>query len=391
MAKRGKNEGSVFRDAQGRWRSVLTLGVNADGSQKRKTLYSQTQKEAIEKLTRAVHAQQNNMCVESSKMKLAQWLPHWLDTYAASQLRLSTRVSYDTFIQGHIIPVLGNVPLAKLSAQRVQEFYNQKLEKGRLDGKGGISPKTLRNLHNMLHKSLDQAVRLRLIPTNPCDAVGLPPRQKKDIRFLSVEEQRRLQEAVQDERLGCAIILDLFTGLRLGELLGLKWENLNLDAGYLRVCQTVNRLKAFDSTTSAKTQIVVGEPKTKNSKRTISLLANMVSLLKEHKTRQDIEKECSFGAYQDNGFVFCNELGQPLDPRTFADFFKRMLKKAGIANINFHGLRHTFATRALEKGIPAKTVSELLGHSSIVITMDLYTHVTDSVKKQAIEKLKDLL
>lgn len=391
MAKRGNHEGSIFCDAQGRWRSVITLGVNADGSPKRKTFYSKTQKEAIEKLTHAVHAQQNKMCVESSKMKLAQWLPHWLDTYVVTQIRQSTRVSYDTFIQRHIIPMLGNVTLARLTAQRIQEFYNHKLEKGRLDGKGGISPKTLRNLHNMLHKSLEQAVRLQLIPVNPCDAVCLPPRQKRDVRYLSVDEQKRLQDAVRDERLGCTVILDLFTGLRLGELLGLKWENIDLNAGYLRVCQTVNRLKSFDSAASTKTQIVVGEPKTKSSKRTISLLDHVVVLLQEHKTRQDAEKEQSFGAYQDNGFVFCNELGQPLDPRSFADFFKRMLKKAGIADINFHGLRHTFATRALEKGIPAKTVSDLLGHSSIVITMDLYTHVTDNVKKEAIEKLKDLL
>lgn len=389
--KRGNGEGSIYRDKLGRWRGVITVGVNANGSQKRKTFYGKTRKQASEKLNQALNDYKNHVCLEASKMKLSEWLVHWLSTYAVNDLRISTKVSYETYIKGHIIPLLENTSLSKLTSQRIQEFYNYKLENGRLDGKGGLDPKTVRNLHNMLHKSLEQAVKLDLIPRNPCDATVLPSKKKKEIRFLTVEEQSLLQQAIVGERLGIGIIIDLFTGIRLGELLGLTWENVNLDAGYLKVRKTINRLKDFDKNSENRTRIVIGEPKTEHLKRTIPLLNELVTMLKEHKKKQQIEKQNAYGVYQDYGFVICNELGQPYDPKTFQDFFKRMVKKAGIRDINFHALRHTFATRALEKGIPAKTVSELLGHSTITITLDLYTHVTEDLKKEAIMQLEDLL
>lgn len=389
--RRGNGEGSIFQDKENRWRGVITVGINANGSQKKKTFYGKTRKEVSDRLNQALNDFKNQKCIEDSKMKLSDWLSHWLDTYAIHDIRQSTRVGYELYIRGHILPLLGEVPLAKLTPARLQEYYNFKLKDGRLDGKGGLNPKSLRNLHNMLHKALDQAVKLNLILRNPCDATVIPPNKKKEIRFLTVQEQALLQQAVAGERLGIGIMIDLFTGLRLGELLGLAWQNIDLEGGSFKVVQTVNRLKSFDRNDSNSTRIVVGEPKTEKSKRTIPLLGELVSQLQKYKSEQEIEKQNSYGAYQDQGFVLCNELGQPLDPKTYQDFFKRMLKKAGIRDINFHGLRHTFATRALEKGIPAKTVSELLGHSTITITLDLYTHVTEDLKRDAILKLEDLL
>lgn len=389
--KRGNGEGSIFQDKSGRWRGVITVGINVNGSQKRKTFYGKTRKEVSEKLNQALNNLQSHVCVEASKMKLSDWLNHWLNIYAVHDLRLSTKVAYETYIRGHIVPALGNIPLTKLTPQRLQEYYNNKLENGRLDGKGGLDPKTVRNLHNMLHKALEQAVKLDLIPRNPSNATVLPQKKKKEIHFLTVEEQFLLQQAVAGERLGIGIMIDLFTGLRLGELLGLTWENIDLDVGVLRVRQTVNRLKDFNNCSDNQTRIVIGEPKTEHSKRSIPLLPELITMLKVHRAKQEVEKKNSFGAYQDKGFVLCNELGQPYEPKTYQDFFKRMVKKADIRDINFHGLRHTFATRALEKGIPAKTVSELLGHSTITITLDLYTHVTEDLKRDAISQLEDLL
>lgn len=389
--KRGNGEGSIFQDNNGRWRGVITVGINANGTQKKKIFYGKTRKEVSEKVNQALSDIKNHNCIESSKMLLSEWLSHWLSTYALHDLRQSTYISYETYIRGHILPLLGNIPLSKLEPSRIQEFYNFKLQKGRLDGKGGLDPKTIKNLHNMLHKALEQAVQLNLIPRNPCNATTLPKKRKKEVRILTIQEQRQLQEAVKGERLGIGIILDLYTGLRLGELLGLTWENVDLKRGRLSVRQTVNRLKSFDSNSNYSTRIYIGEPKTEKSKRVIPLLDEIIKMLEEHQKRQQIERQNSMGIYQDSGFVLCNEIGEPLDPKTYQDFFKRMLKKAGLRDINFHALRHTFATRSLEKGIPAKTVSELLGHSSITITLDLYTHVTDELKTEAIEKLKDLL
>lgn len=388
--RRGNGEGSIFKDKSGNWRGVITIGVNADGSQKRKTFYGKTRNEVADKVNKALSDLRNHICIESVKMPLSEWLSHWLSTYAVHDLRRSTYVSYETYIRGHIIPLLGNVPLCKLTPQRLQEFYNYKLEKGRLDGKGGLDPKTIRNLHNMLHKALEQAVKLELIPKNPCNATNLPKKTKKEVRYLSVNEQSQLLQAIKGERLGIGILLDIFTGLRLGELLGLTWENINLKRGSIRVCKTINRLKSFEQGADTSTKIYVGEPKTQKSKRTIPIFQEMIDALKEYKKEQDLEKENCYGIYQDKGYLLCNEIGEPLDPKTYQDFFKRMLKKAGLRDINFHALRHTFATRALEKGIPAKTVSELLGHSSITITLDLYSHVTEELKTEAVEKLRDL-
>lgn len=181
--KRGNGEGSIFQDKNGRWRGVITMEINANGTQKKKIFYGKTRKEVSEKVNQALANIKNHNCIESSKMLLSEWLSHWLSTYALHDLRQSTYVSYETYIRGHILPLLGNIPLSKLEPSRIQEFYNFKLQKGRLDGKGGLDPKTIRNLHNMLHKALEQAVQLNLIPRNPCNATTLPKKRKKRCVF----------------------------------------------------------------------------------------------------------------------------------------------------------------------------------------------------------------
>jgi integrase len=275
-----------------------------------------------------------------------------------------------------------------IRGEMIQKFYNDKLKNGRLDGKGGLSPKTIKNMHNMLHEALDQAYINDLIPRNPCKAVILPKIKKKEIRVLSPEEQQLLLSEARKERLGIGIVLDLFSGMRLGELLGLKWSNIDLTSGILTVKHTLNRLKNYEE--GSKTLIVLGDPKTEKSKRQIPLHKIMIDELKVYKDMQDQEKEKAEELYCDQGFFLCNELGYPIDPRTYQDLFKRLLKRAKIQNAHFHCLRHTFATRSLEKGIPAKTVSEILGHANISTTLDLYSHVSLDLKRESIDKLSDL-
>lgn len=243
----------------------------------------------------------------------------------------------------------------------------------------------------MLHEALEQAFKNGLIIKNYSEIVTLPKIIRKEMRVLSLDEQQKVLATARAERLGIGIVLDLFTGLRLGELLGLQWKDIDLKKGILTVRQTLNRLRNFDTNIVNKTSIIIGDTKTLKSKRQIPLHDIMITELKKYKLMQKEEKLKAGLIYEDEGFFISNEIGKPIEPRTYQDLFYRIIKKAEIQNRpNFHALRHTFATRALEAGIPAKTVSEILGHSNISITLDLYSHVSLDLKKESINKLADL-
>lgn len=389
--KRGQGEGCITQRKDGTWAAVITVGRNPNGSQKRRFFYGKARNEVAEKMRKAITEIKTGLYVEPNKFSLGKWLDFWLTEYAENKIRLSTKVSYQLFITKHIKPTIGNILLKDLRGDILQRFYNDKLKNGRLDGKGGLNPKTIKNIHNMLHEALEQALMNGLIIKNFCELVTLPKLIRKEMRVLSPDEQQKALATARTERLGIGIVLDLFTGLRLGELLGLQWKDIDLKNGILTVRQTLNRLKNFDTNIVNKTSIVLGETKTLKSKRKIPLHDIMITELKKYKLMQKKEKLKAGLIYEDNDFFISNEIGKPIEPRTYQDLFYRIIKKAEIQNRpNFHSLRHTFATRALEMGIPAKTVSEILGHSNISTTLDLYSHVSIDLKKDSINKLADL-
>ena len=282
--------------------------------------------------------------------------------------------------------------LCDLSVLVLQQFYNEKLKNGNLTKKGGLSPKTLRNMHNMIHKALNQAVFLEMIPKNPADYITLPKRIKQERKFFTVEEQQKLQSCMKGEKMEMAVLLDLYTGMRQGELLGLMWKNVHLDLNgqsYLKVTQTLNRIKVDDPDAPKRTQLKIGIPKTKNSIRTIPLLPDIAQALYDYKQQQSAYfKE---NGIKPNGYVFTNRSGYWVDPRDFQRDFKKLLKKYNIREVNVHGLRHTFATRALESGMSIKTLSQILGHSSINLTLDTYAHVTEDLKIDEMTHLQGFL
>ncbi len=391
MLRRGNNEGSIYKDKQGRWRGVVSM-PSADGKYKRKYIYGKSRKEVSEKMNELLSQLSTNTYVEPNRTTLYDWLCLWLETYCKNEVRMTTYVNYETYVHKHIKNSIGGYELCKLNTLIIQQFYNEKSRKGRIDGKGGLSPKTIKNMHDMLHKALAQAVSLDMIAKNPADAAVLPKRKKVEMRYFTVEEQKQLQEALKGHRLEMPILLALYTGLRQGELLGLPWKNVQLDLNgqsYIKITQTLNRVKNPDETAPNRTILQINEPKTIHSVRTIPLLPEIAEKLSRYREAQT----AYFRSHHlpDSDFVFTSVTGTPIEPRDFQRDFKKILEQNSIRVINVHGLRHTFATRSLESGMNVKTLSAILGHSNVGFTLSTYAHVTESLKAEEISDLNSFL
>ena len=393
--KRANGEGTIRQRADGRWEGLYTVNY------KRKSVYGKTQDEVRKKLNAVLNEIDNGVYVENSCITLGAWLDEWLEVYAKPTVKLSTYGSYEGYIRNHIKPSLGKIKLSTLRADTLQKFINQKLSDGRCDKvkdaktnklvtkKGGLSEKTIKNMYNMIHSALKQAYKNGLVSRNVSELVSLPKQKRNEMCVLSLDEQRALQDAIKGERLGIGIMLALFTGIRLGELLGLKFDDIDLDKKTITIRRTLNRLKVFDNP-DKKTDIVIGEPKTSKAKRVIPIQEFMIPLLKAHKAMIFAERQNVYTLYDNNNFVICNEFGKHLEPRTYQDFFKKMLKKADVSDTNFHTLRHTFATRALESGFDVKVLADILGHADASTTLNKYAHALPDHKKTAMEKLSCL-
>ena len=391
--KNGNNEGSIRKRKNGTWEGRYTIGYDARGRQKQLSVYGKTRAEVARKLNEKTAAIQNGTYIIPRDHTLLEWLENWLTTYAYIKVRASTYASYQAYINNHIAPYIGGVKLQKLTTEQLQLFFNEKAKNGRLDGKGGLSPKTIRNMYNMLHEALQQAVTNKYLSVNVSGGVVLPSRQTPDIIVFKPEEQAAILEACKKERLGFAIELDFMTGLRIGEICALKWSDFDFAEKIFDVRRTLQRIQKKTSDIgekSAKTQIVEGDTKTKNGKRVIPITDVMYHKLMQHRSRQNFEKLRLGKGYADHGYVFANEFGYAVEPSYLRDVYERILKSAGVSHYKFHTIRHTFATRAIENGAPVKIVSEILGHSSVQLTMDVYCHPSVSAKRSVMEKLEKL-
>ena len=244
----------------------------------------------------------------------------------------------------------------------------------------------------MIHKALNQAVYLGMIPKNPSDLTVLPKRKKVEMRYFLPEDQKRLQEVIKGDKLEMAILLDLYTGMRQGELLGLFWENVHLDLNgqsFIKVKQTWNRIKNPDESAPNKTILTINEPKTSHSIRTIPLLPEIAKRLAAYHEQQTAYLR-SIGLPPAQ-FVFTAKNGSPIEPRDFQRDFKNILLKNDLPVVNVHGLRHTFATRSLESGMSVKTLSKILGHASVGFTLDVYAHVSEQLKVEEMNGLQGFL
>lgn len=374
--RRGNGEGTIYQRKNGTWAGLLTIGRDENGKLKRLSFSGRTRKEVAEKLAKAKAELQQGTFVEPNKLTLGDWLDVWLKEYKKPTLRPEVFDTYEMIIRVHLKPALGSVLVQALRPEMVQRLYNEKAA-------SGLSPATVRKIHQVLHGALKQAVRNQLVTRNVSEATTLPKAgQTREVRALTLEEQEKFLKALEGNRLEVAFKVLLGTGLRRGELLGLTWRDVNLTNGTITVRQSLIR---------AKGKLVIQDPKTKTSKRTIPLPDDLVAELKAHRARQAQEKLFAGPAYEDNNLVFANELGQPLDPRSFNRWFYELRDKAGLPkDVNLHALRHTYATRLLERGVSLKVIQQLLGHSKFDVTADIYSHVAPELQREAVAVLNGL-
>ncbi len=380
MAKKGNNEGSIRRRSNGTWEGRYTDGVNEEGKQIQRSVYGKTKKEVADKLHTIFYQKQQGVYVTPTKVLVKDWLIEWLHNYAHIMVRPSTYISYEGYIYNHIIPMIDDLPIQKLTPPIVQNFYNDRYLNGRTDGKGGLSSKTLRNMHNMFHQAMEQAKINGLIMQNPTDNAIIPKSQKKEMRVLSVQEQFQLLNVIHLHRLGFAIKFDLATGLRIGELCALKWTDLNYQKKTVKISRTLQRIKTnqlereeLDGSENM-TMVVEGDVKTSSGFREIPIPDKIWMELMQHQQLQQQEYMTYGIPILADGYIFAMPFGTCVEPSTMRDALNYLLATAGIEHANFHSLRHTFATRAIEAGMPVKTLSDILGHSQVQITMDLYCH-----------------
>jgi integrase len=374
--RRGNGEGTIYQRKNGTWAGLLTIGRDENGKLKRLSFSGRTRKEVAEKLAKAKAELQQGTFVEPNKLTLGDWLDVWLKEYKKPTLRPEVFDTYEMIIRVHLKPALGSVLVQALRPEMVQRLYNEKAA-------SGLSPATVRKIHQVLHGALKQAVRNQLVTRNVSEATTLPKAgQTREVRALTLEEQEKFLKALEGNRLEVAFKVLLGTGLRRGELLGLTWRDVNLTNGTITVRQSLIR---------AKGKLVIQDPKTKTSKRTIPLPDDLVAELKAHRARQAQEKLFAGPAYEDNNLVFANELGQPLDPRSFNRWFYELRDKAGLPkDVNLHALRHTYATRLLERGVSLKVIQRLMGHSKFDVTADIYSHVAPELEREAVAALNGL-
>lgn len=374
--KRANGEGSIRQRKDGRWEGLYSLNY------KRKSVYGKTQEEVRKKLNKVLNDIDNHRYIDNPNITFGAWLDEWLEVYAKPTVKLSTYGSYESNIRIHIKPELGRIKLSNLSANTLQKFFNNKSAEN-------LSASSVRCIFKVINCAYKQAYKSGLVQRNICDMVILPKQPVQEMRVLTLEEQQALQKALKGERLGIGILIALYTGVRIGELLGMKFSDIDFKSNTVTIRRTLTRLKVYDNP-EKKTDIVISEPKTSNSNRVIPLQDFLIPLLKEHIRNISLEKFRVGQLYNDEGFVMCNEFGKCIEPRTYQDFFKKMLDKAGVETTHFHTLRHTFATRALENGFDVKVLSSILGHANASTTLNKYAHALPDHKKYSMEKLSCL-
>lgn len=384
---RANNEGNIKLRADGRYEVRVTVDYDKmTGKPKRVSKYAKTKEEAV-KLLNQMSFLNDSSPNSFTRVTLGDWLTMCLEVYMKHTLKQSTYLSYESYIRVHLKPALGNIPLQELTPRTLQLFYNYKAEVEKL------SPKTITNINLFLHRALSFAVSEGYINTNPAGAVNLPSGGRPEIIILSRDEQARLIRGSYQHRYGVFIRLVLFTGIRLGELLGLRWEDVDFSGRRIYIRRTLNRLNKTQKPKNAQetsTEIVIQTPKSQNSLRSIPLLPQGIQDLQGWHRVQQNDCQAAGDAYADSGFLVTNPLGGYVEPRTFKDYYNQILQLSGLCHFTFHALRHTFASCAMEQGMDGKTLSVILGHASVSFTLDTYAHVLDDHKQAGMALMEDL-
>lgn len=378
MAKRINGEGTIYKRADGRWCAAYYVGC------KRKFLYGKSQKEVKYKLKALMEEEkENEQLTDTGGLTLQSWVFQYLKDYKVNEIKASTMNTYMTFYRKHIEDSdIGEMELQEIQTNDLQRYYNRKL-------KDGLSAKTVRHLSVIIREALTQAVRLRYIRNSPQEGVILPKKEKYEGKTLSQSDVLKLLNSAGGEALYPLIMTAIFTGMRKGEILGLQWKNVDLENGYIKVEKSLCRVAdSMDEKGRYRTKLVLLEPKTVTSKRIIPITSQLVDILEHHRERQEEYKREAIDFYNSElDLVFANYLGGFMSEREVLRGFYTVLDKYEIPRVRFHDLRHTYASLLMESETDSKVIQELLGHSSISTTLDIYTHLKMGQKRSSIDKM----
>jgi len=373
--RRGHGEGTIYRRKDGRWVAELHIGYG-DGRRRRKSFYGSSRSAVASALAAAIRDQQKGLRPLREVEKVKDFLRTWLNDAARRTIRGTTFAGYERLIRLHIEPIIGDLRLARLTADDLDKLYSKLLDKG-------LAPKTVRLVHALLHRALSHAQRRGALAINAADGVDPPRVVRREFRALTAKEAVRLLEAARSDRYYALYVLAITCGLRQAELLGLRWRDIDLDGAVLAVRQQVYRLAGG---------WVYSEPKTASGRRTVSLSAMNIDALREHRRWQLEERLKAGTAWEDHDLVFPNHAGRPVEKQNLMRrSFRPILERAGLPHMRFHDLRHSAATLLLSEGVHPKVVQERLGHSTIAVTMDVYSHVMPTLQREAADRLDRVL
>jgi integrase len=367
--RRANNEGSLFQRKDGRW--VAEMMVKGE----RVTQYFKTQKEGRAWLKQTLAQIDDGLNFFGARTTLDEYLAEWIKTIEMT-VRPKTCIQYAQIIRTHISPTLGKVPLKDLRPDMIQNLYNARI-------KAGVSQRTTLLVHAVLHKALGHALRLGLLPRNPAAAVSRPRFVRPEMHTWDETQVRTFLLACQDSRYAVLYQMAISTGLRQGELLGLKWSDLDWATRRLHIQRQLQRLP--------QKGLVFCEPKSKAGRRVIVLGKSTIDLLRRQMETQQIERQFAGDDWQEFGLIFASTIGTPTELRNLFREFKSIAAAAGLPEIRFHDLRHTAATLMLSQNIHPKVVQERLGHSDISLTLNTYSHVLPGMQEEAADKIDDLL
>jgi integrase len=400
--KRANGEGSIWLRKDGRYGYAAYVPTTA-GARKRVQGYARSHDDARKKLTELIRRADQGTPVASVNWTVAEYLTYWLRQVVREDRRPKTYQGYESVVRLHLIPGLGSMRLAKLSAQDVRTFINRTRQECQCCKHGWddqreeprccaqpsgaccqsrLSARMVQSIHAVLRNALESGVREEIIPRNVAKLVQVPAPRYKINRGLTAQQAREMLRAADDQRLYALYVLAVFLGLRRGELLGLRWQDVDLVGAKLEVVQTLQRV-------SGSLRLV--PPKTDDSARTIPVPAVCVEALREHRKRQFAERAEALPDWQDHGLVFPSRRGTPMEPDNLRRSWSEIRKRAGLGETRFHDLRHTCVTLLLDLGAPPHVVREIVGHSAIEVTMTIYAHVSLEEKRKALGKLGEAL
>ncbi|MED4919273.1 tyrosine-type recombinase/integrase [Geobacillus thermodenitrificans] len=335
-----------------------------------------TKTEAKKELLKIKNQVDDGSYFKESTEDFSMFMERWFNTSYKRTVEITTAKSREYVIRNHIMKYFQHKKINEITTFDIDSFYVDKLD-------SGYSGAYIRQMHNLLNQAFDQAVRWSLIKVNPVKNAK-PPKVKSEEKITwTVDEVNRFLNLIKNSSMEIPYLLAIFTGMRRGEVLGLKWDDVDFENKKIRI----KRSLCFVSGKG----LIFKEPKTKKSKRQISISQHVVNVLKKHKQKQEFQKEKLGTQYQDNNLIVCTDDGKPLDPRNLLRQFYRLIEEANVPRISFHDLRHTHATILMQQGENPKVVSERLGHSRVGITLDLYSHVSDDLQEQAAEKFENAL